>query len=338
MFDFSSVTNIMIGIFVGLFWHGAILVGFRLFSGGKGGTIELGFGPNVFDLHLNRFRYQIHLVPIGIQIDLTPSVKARRMWVVPLITAGSALVLLTSVLALLDWAILAPGPPSVPVRELTVRQTMQGGVAAADFFAGDVLRVESINELIARIQGREETVHLTVERNGVEREITIQPVVSSDSIQPLGLTVVAPARRSTAVADAAGNLSKNQPSLRLQGWPDRPYGIQACLLANTAAFAVAVLCLTLVLVASQATEMHLVTAAVLFCLMLWNGHTWYTALAFVCLSGITTFIWLPLRSQLVNPLAFLVLLEISEAISKPIAFSIVTYSAQLHGANLIWTF
>jgi len=338
MFDFSFLTNIMIGIFVGLFWHGAMLVGSRFFSGGKGGTIELGFGPDVFDLHLNRFRYRIHLVPIGVQIDLTPSVKARRMWVVPLITAGSALVLLTAVLALLDWAILAPGPPSVPVRELTVRQTTQGGMAAADFLAGDALRVESINELIARIKSREETVHLTVERNGVEREITIQPIVSSDIIQPLGLTVVAPARRSTAVEDAAGSLFKNQPSLRLQGWPDRPYGIQACLLANTAAFAVVVLCLTLVLLASNAAETQLVTAAVLPCLMLWNGHAWYTALAFLCVYGIMTFKWFPIRGQPVNPLAFMVLLEIIEAISQPIAFSIVTYSAQLHGANIVWTF
>ena len=338
MFDFPVVTDLMLGIFVGLFWHGAILAGSRFFSGPKGGTIGLGFGPDIFDLHLNRFRYRIHLVPIGVQTELIPSVKGGRSWVVPLITAGIAVAVLTAMLAFLDWAILAPGPPSVPVRELTVRQTTQGGMAAAGLLAGDALRVESINELVARIKGRGETVHLTVERNGVEHDITIQPIMSGDIIQPLGLTIVAPAGKSTAGGDAAGNLFKNQPSLGLQGWPDRPYGIQACLLANTAAFAVALLCLTLVLVASHATETHLVTAAVLLCLMLWNGHAWYTALAFLCVYGIPTFIWFPIRSQPVNLLAFLVLLETSEAISKPIAFFIVTHSAQLHGANMIWAF
>jgi hypothetical protein len=115
IFGFPYWTTSMLATFVTLYWPAAMLAGQRFFGGLESGTIDVGFGPEVFDLHLNRFRYRIHLVPIYVSIGFAPSARAKRPWFVPLVSAGIALSVLIVTLVLLEWAILIPGSPGVPV-------------------------------------------------------------------------------------------------------------------------------------------------------------------------------------------------------------------------------
>jgi len=52
MFDLVSIAR---DIFALLAWFGAMMAGSRLLGKSKSGTLFVGIGPEIFDLHLNRF-------------------------------------------------------------------------------------------------------------------------------------------------------------------------------------------------------------------------------------------------------------------------------------------
>jgi len=58
-----AIVQVSVAAFILVSWAVLTAVGARFFLDVKGATVELGVGPEMFVLHLNRFTYRINLVP-----------------------------------------------------------------------------------------------------------------------------------------------------------------------------------------------------------------------------------------------------------------------------------
>src|SRR6266705_2990177 len=92
----SLLTDVCIGTFVLTLWGILIACGARFFADLPGATLELGVGPKLLIVDLNRFRYRIKLLPL-LLFRITVASRLRRSQSITIYAFSIVGLMLTSV-------------------------------------------------------------------------------------------------------------------------------------------------------------------------------------------------------------------------------------------------